>query len=84
MPGQASDRVADLVEYVVTSLVDNPDAVFLDITDSDTGTLIEVQVAQEDIGKVIGRRGRIIKALRTLTRAAAVHENSNVDLEIVG
>ncbi len=80
---QASDRIADLVEYVVTSLVDNPDDVFLDIVDSDEGTLIEINVAQEDMGKVIGRNGRVIKALRTVARAAAAHEHARVEVEVI-
>lgn len=80
---QASDRIADLVEYVVTSLVDNPDDVFLDIVDSDEGTLIEINVAQEDMGKVIGRNGRVIKALRTVARAAAAHEHTRVEVEVI-
>lgn len=79
----ASDRVADLVEYIVVSLVDNKDEVFLDITDSDEGTHIEINVAEEDMGKVIGKRGRNIKSMRTLVRAAAAHENARVELEVV-
>ena len=64
-----SDRVADLVEYIVCGLVDDEDAVSLDVTDGDEGALIEVSCSEEDAGRVIGRKGRTIKAIRTLARA---------------
>ena len=51
-----SDNVCDLVEYMVASLVDNPDAIVIDVTDSDESSLIEVHVDPEDVGKVVGRR----------------------------
>ena len=56
-----SDNVCDLVEYMVASLVDNPDAIIIDVTDSDESSLIEVHVDPEDVGKVVGRHGRVIK-----------------------
>ena len=65
----ASDKVADLVEYIVCGLVTNEDAVSLDVTDSEGAALIEVSCAEEDAGRIIGRRGRTIKAIRTLARA---------------
>lgn len=81
---QASERVADLVEYLVTSLVDQPDEVFIDIIDSDDGTTFELHVAPDDLGKVIGRQGRIIKSIRTLVRAAALSDNARIDIEVIG
>ena len=53
-----SDRVADLVEYIVCGLVDDEDSVSLDVTDGDEGALIEVSCSEEDAGRVIGRKGR--------------------------
>ena len=64
-----SDKVADLVEFIVCGLVDDEDAVTLDVTDSASGALIEVSCAEQDAGRIIGRRGRTIKAIRTLARA---------------
>lgn len=80
----ASDNVADLVEYLVTSLVDNPDAIAIDVTDGEGTSLIEVHVDPNDVGKVIGRRGRVIKAIRTLARACAARDELVADVEVVG
>ena len=71
-----SDKVADLVEY--------KDAVSLDVTDSDEGTLIEVSCAEADAGRVIGRRGRTIKAIRTLSRALGQRVGTDVEVEVLG
>lgn len=64
----------DFIEYVAKSLVDDPSAVKVNLVETDEGTVIELRVAQDDIGKVIGKRGRIAKAIRTLLSAAAVHD----------
>ena len=77
-----SDKVADLVEYIVCGLVDNEDSVSLDVTDSEEGALIEVTCSEEDAGRVIGRKGRIIKAIRTLARAAASQDGFRVEVEL--
>ncbi|MBS5479199.1 MAG: KH domain-containing protein, partial [Coriobacteriia bacterium] len=61
-----SDRVADLVEYLVVSLASDPDAISIEVTDGPESSLIEVHVASDDVGRVIGRHGRVIKAVRTL------------------
>lgn len=79
-----SDKVADLVEYIVCGLVDDQDAVSLDVTDSDEGTLIEVSCAEADAGRVIGRRGRTIKAIRTLSRALGQRVGTDVEVEVLG
>lgn len=63
-----SDRIADLVEYLVVQIVDDPDSVSLEVIDGDDASTIEVSVAEDDVAKVIGRRGRTIKAIRTLAR----------------
>ncbi|MBR2834524.1 MAG: KH domain-containing protein [Coriobacteriales bacterium] len=80
-----SDRVADLVEYMVASLVDNPDGIIIDVTDNDdNSSLIEVRVDPDDIGKVIGRHGRVIKSIRSLARACAARDNAYAEVEIIG
>ena len=75
---------ADLVEYVVCGLVDDVDSVSLDVTDGDDGTLIEVSCDEADAGKVIGRRGRTIKAIRTIARALGQRVGTSVDVEVLG
>lgn len=79
-----SDKVADLVECIVCGLVDNEDAVALDVTDREDGALIEVSCSEEDAGRVIGRKGRTIKAIRTLARALGQRVGTSVDVEVVG
>jgi predicted RNA-binding protein YlqC (UPF0109 family) len=79
----AADTAA-LIDYLVRSLVDDPDAVSIVRTETAGGELFEVTVAADDVGKVIGRSGRIIKALRTLLRAAGSADGRHVDLEILG
>ena len=79
-----SDRVADLVEYIVCGLVDDEDAVSLDVTDSEGSSLIEVSCSEEDAGRVIGRKGRTIKAIRTLARALGQRVGTTVEVEVVG
>jgi len=79
-----SDRVADLVEYIVCGLVDDEDAVSLDVTDGEDSSLIEVSCAEADAGRVIGRRGRPIKAIRTLARALGQRVGTSVEVEVLG
>ena len=79
-----SDRIADLVEYLVVSVVDDPDAVSLEVIDGDDASTIEVSVAENDVAKVIGRRGRTIKAIRTLARALAASLGTSIEVEVLG
>lgn len=79
-----SDRIADLVELIVCGLVDDEDAVSLDVTDREDGTLIEIECAVDDAGKVIGRHGRQIKAIRTIARALGQRVGTSVDVEVLG
>jgi len=72
-----------LVEYLVRGLVDDPGAVGVRATERDRLVIIEIRVAEEDLGKVIGRRGRIVGAIRTLARAAALPDGRRVMVEIV-
>ena len=73
----------DLVEYVARSLVDDPEAVKVTEVEDQEGTVIELHVAEDDMGKVIGRNGSVAKALRTLLKVTAAREGSSVQLEIV-
>lgn len=78
------EDIANLVEALVVPLVDDPDAVEITSTDTEEGALlVEVSVADEDAGKVIGRQGRVIKAIRTLCRAAGSRNGAAVEVEII-
>lgn len=72
-----------LVEYVAKSLVDEPDAVSINVVDDEGGRVIELHVAEGDMGKVIGRNGSVAKAMRTLLKVIAAREGESVSLEIV-
>ncbi len=73
-----------LVEVIAKSLVDNPDAVVVTEKDGSNSTsVIELKVAPEDMGKVIGKQGRIAKALRSVVKAAATKQNKKVVVEII-
>jgi predicted RNA-binding protein YlqC (UPF0109 family) len=73
----------DLVEYVAKSLVDDPSAVTVDVVVEEGATIIELHVAEEDMGKVIGRNGSVAKALRTLLKVTAARDGELVQLEIL-
>ena len=79
-----SDRIADLVEYLVINIVDDADAVSLEVIDGQASSTIEVTVATDDVAKVIGRHGRTIKAIRTLARALAARLGTSVEVEVLG
>lgn len=72
-----------LVEAIAKSLVENPDEVQVTSEETEQGTVIQLKVATDDMGKVIGKQGRIAKALRTVVKAAATRENKKVTVEIV-
>jgi uncharacterized protein len=77
--------LAELLEYLARQLVDEPDAVRVEEEeDEDGGLVLELHVAEADVGKVIGRQGRIARALRTVIRAAAAGEDRRVQVEIAG
>jgi predicted RNA-binding protein YlqC (UPF0109 family) len=74
---------AELVEYLARRLVDDPAAVSVEEAEEDDALIIRLTVAPEDLGRVIGRGGRIARALRTLVRAGGAHGDRRVLLEIV-
>ena len=73
----------DLVVYIAKSLVDDPDGVDVNIVEGEKSTILELKVAQEDIGKVIGKHGRIAKAMRTILSASATKSGKRIVLEIL-
>jgi len=74
----------ELLAYLARSLVDSPDEVSVESLEEDDGTLVlELHVAEDDAGKVIGRGGRTVAALRTVVKAAAVREGHRVLVDVV-
>ncbi len=73
----------EIVEIIAKALVDHPDQVVVEEKDEERMTVFELHVAQEDMGKVIGKQGRIAKAMRTVVKAAATRENQRVTVEII-
>ena len=73
----------ELLTYIVQNLVDNPDEVRVDENATDAGTVFEVRVAAGDMGKVIGRQGRIVKEIRILMKAVAQRHGKKVTVDIV-
>ena len=72
-----------LLEQIARALVDEPDQVDVQLVESERLIVLELRVAPDDMGKVIGKQGRIAKAIRTVVNAAAVEENKRVVVEIV-
>ncbi len=73
----------ELVEVIAKALVDNPDAVEVKAVEGEKSTVLELKVAPEDMGKVIGKQGRIAKAIRTVVKAAATKSDKRVVVEIL-
>ena len=73
----------ELVEFVVKNLVDKPEEVVVDVVEGEKSTILELHVASDDIGKVIGKQGRIAKAIRTILRATATKDGKRAVLEIL-
>ncbi|HUK94587.1 MAG TPA: KH domain-containing protein [Gaiellaceae bacterium] len=75
--------MSEIVEYLARRLVDEPDAVRVEEVEREGALVIQLYVAPDDVGKVIGRQGRIARALRTIVRASAAQRDRRVLLEIV-
>ena len=73
----------ELLSYIARSLVDNPDEVTVTEKETDAETVFEVRVADGDMGKIIGRQGRIVKEIRILMRAVAQRQGKTVSVEIM-
>ena len=76
-------RAEDVLEYVTKQLVDHPDEVRIEVEEEDREVVLELSVHEDDLGKVIGKRGRTAKALRTLVKAAGSLDDENVTVEIL-
>jgi len=75
--------VKDLLEFLARSLVDHPEQVRVEERENADGVLLRLTVAKEDVGKVIGKQGRIARALRTVVKASAVKDGKQATVEIV-
>ena len=75
--------MVELVKYIASSLVDKPEAVDVREVESEDGVVIELRVDPEDMGKVIGKQGRIAKAIRTVVKAATAKDEKPVFVEII-
>lgn len=73
----------DLVKFIAQALVDHPDQVTVNELTGESSVIVELKVAPEDMGKVIGKQGRIAKAIRTVVKAAAIKDDKRVTVEIV-
>ena len=75
-------RLEDLLVFLARSVVEEPEAVEVSATEDESRVDLELRVAEDDMGRVIGRRGRTIKAIRTVVKAASVNENKKVSMEL--
>lgn len=75
--------IKGLIEYVGKALVDKPEAVKVSEVQDGNTTVYELEVDDEDVGKVIGRQGRVVRGLRALVKAAATRQGTRVDLDVV-
>lgn len=75
--------MGELVEFIAKSLVDNPNEVKVNEVEGTQSIIIELKVAPDDMGKIIGKQGRIAKAIRTVVKAAAIKDNKRVVVEII-
>ena len=74
----------ELLEMIAKALVDNPDEVSVTVIEEEYNTVLELRVAEEDMGRIIGKRGRIAKSIRSIIKSYAIKENKRVLVEIIG
>jgi predicted RNA-binding protein YlqC (UPF0109 family) len=79
----SSEAAQAVCEYVVKQIVDDPDSVNVQLSDRDGGYRLDVTVGDGDMGRVIGKRGRVASAIRTVVRAAGHEEDISIDVEFV-
>lgn len=80
---ESTDSFKELVEYIVTSLVDNPDQVSVSESDQRDTVVLEISVASSDMGRVIGKGGRVVNSIRTLVQVLAAKQGKRVSLEVL-
>ena len=73
----------ELVEYLARSLVDDPEAVTVEEVEAGRMLVYEVTVAEDDVGKIIGRQGKVIRAVRSVIKAAATRNGTRVDVDVI-
>jgi predicted RNA-binding protein YlqC (UPF0109 family) len=78
-----ASTATELVDFLVRSIVENPDEVAVEEYEEDGELVLEVKVADEDLGRVIGREGRVAKAIRTIARAAGARDDRRVAVDII-
>jgi uncharacterized protein len=78
-----ASTATELVDFLVRSIVENPDEVAIEEYEEDGELVLEVKVADEDLGRVIGREGRVAKAIRTIARAAGARDDRRVAVDII-
>ena len=83
MSEQSAPTAVAVLTHIVTSIVDDPDAVTVDEVIENGKHRLDVRVADGDLGRVIGRRGRTAASIRTVTRAAAAKDNATIDIEFL-
>ncbi len=76
-------KMKEFVAYIIKNLVDLPDAVDVNIIEGEQGTVVEVKVSPQDVGKIVGRQGRTIKALRTIAMTVGARVGRRVRLEVI-
>jgi predicted RNA-binding protein YlqC (UPF0109 family) len=79
----AQDRLQDLIAYIASSLVDDPDSVEVNVVEEDRAVVLELTVAPDDLGKVIGKEGRTARAMRTLLSATSARMRKRAVLDIL-
>jgi predicted RNA-binding protein YlqC (UPF0109 family) len=79
----AGGMARSVLEHIAKSIVDDPEAVFIDVSEGRSGIRLALHVAPADMGRIIGRRGRVAHAVRVLVRAAAVREGTDAVVDIV-
>lgn len=75
--------MSELIKYIVTALVDEPEAVEITEREDDAVIMVEIRVAPDDMGKIIGKQGRIAKAIRVVAKSAASKNNKKVRVDII-
>jgi predicted RNA-binding protein YlqC (UPF0109 family) len=73
----------NVLEHIARSIVDDPEAVVVEVDEARRGVILRLHVAPDDMGRIIGRRGRVAQAIRTLVRAAAASEGIEANVDIV-
>ena len=73
----------EFVEYIVKAIVNDPDAVVVTEISDEDGITLKLEVAEEDKGRVIGKQGRVVQAMRTLLRVMAIRQGTRVQLDII-